>query len=163
MFKAIPSASKIMGTVFWDCEWVILIDVLPRGQTISSDIYVENMKKMKKRFRRVRPHKEVTKVLLHHDNTRLHTSLHTREVIRKLQWTVLPHPPYSPDLAPSDYHLLSSLKDAIRGKKFENDEEGISEVKKWLRQRPAEWYREGIQAITSRWRKVIDSGDYDEK
>jgi histone-lysine N-methyltransferase SETMAR len=152
-----------MGTVFWDCEWVILIDVLPRGQKISSDVYVENMKKMKKRFRRVRPHKEVTKMLLHHDNARLHTNLHTRKVIRTLQWTVLPHPPYSPDLAPSDYHLLSPLKDAIRGKKLENDEEGISEVKRWLRQRPAEWYREGIQALTSRWRKAMDSGDYDEK
>jgi len=56
------------------------------------------------------------------------------------------------------------LKDAIRGKKFEDDEEVISEVKRWLRQRPAEWYREGIQALTSRWRKAMDSdGDYVEK
>jgi hypothetical protein len=47
--------------------------------------------------------------------------------------------------------------DAIRGKKFEDDEEVISKVKKWLRQRPAEWKREGIQALTSRWRKAIDS------
>jgi hypothetical protein len=47
-------------------------------------------------------------------------------------------------VAPSDYHLFSSLKDAIRGKKFEDDEEVISEVKRWLRQRPAERYRGGI-------------------
>jgi hypothetical protein len=59
--KAIPSASKIMATVFWDCEGVILIDVLPRGQTTNSDVYV---KTLRKRFRRVRPHKGVTKVLL---------------------------------------------------------------------------------------------------
>jgi hypothetical protein len=53
------------------------------------------------------------------------------------------------------------LKDAIYGKKFEDDEEVISEVKRWLQQRPAEWYREGIQTVTFRWRKVIDSeGDY---
>jgi histone-lysine N-methyltransferase SETMAR len=64
---------------------------------------------------------------------------------------------YSPDLAASDYHLFSPLKDAIRGKKFEYDEEVISEVKRWLRQRPAELYREGIQAVTSRWRKAINS------
>jgi hypothetical protein len=49
------------------------------------------------------------------------------------------------------------LKDAIRGKKFDGDEEVISEVKRWLQQRPAEWHREGIQAFTSRWRKAIDS------
>jgi histone-lysine N-methyltransferase SETMAR len=140
---------------------VILIDLLPRAQTIDSDVYVETLKKLKKRFRRVRPYKDVTKVLLHHDNARPHTGLLTREAITKLQWTVLPHPPYSPDLASSDYCLFSPLKDAIYGKKFEDDEEVISEVKRWLRQRPAEWYREGIQAVTSRWCKVIDSeGDY---
>jgi histone-lysine N-methyltransferase SETMAR len=105
---------------------VILIDVLHRDQTINSDVYVETLKK---RFQRVRPHKGVTDVLLHHDSSRPHTSLHTRKAITDLQWTVLPHPSYSPDLAPSDYHLFSPLKDAIRGKKFENDEEVISEVK----------------------------------
>jgi hypothetical protein len=56
------------------------------------------------------------------------------------------------------------LEDAIRGNKFEDDEDVISEVKRWLRQKPAEWYREAIQALTSQWRKAIDSeGDYTEK
>jgi hypothetical protein len=55
------------------------------------------------------------------------------------------------------------LKDAIRGKRFEDDEEVIAEVKRWLRQRPAEWYCKGVQALASRWRKAKDSGDYVEK
>jgi hypothetical protein len=42
------------------------------------------------------------------------------------------------------------LKVAIRGKRFEDDEEVITEVKRWLRQRPAEWYLEGTQALASR-------------
>jgi transposase len=111
---------------------VVLIDVLSRGQTIYLDVYVGTLKKLKMRFRRFRPHKDATKVLLHNDNARPHTSLHTREAITKLQWTVLPLPSYSPDLASSHYHLFSPLKDAIRGKKFEDDEEVISEVKRWL-------------------------------
>jgi hypothetical protein len=45
-YKAIPSASKIMETVFWVCEGVILTDVLPRGQTINYDIYVETLNKV---------------------------------------------------------------------------------------------------------------------
>jgi hypothetical protein len=53
------------------------------------------------------------------------------------------------------------LTDAIRGKRFEDDEEVITEVKRWLRQRPAEWYREGTQALASRWCKAKDlEGDY---
>jgi hypothetical protein len=100
--------------------------VLPRSQTINSEVCVETLMK---RFRRVRPHKDETKVLLHHDSARPHTSLHTREAIAKLQWTVLPHPPYSPNMAPCDYHLFNPLKDAIRGKKFQEDEV-ISEVRR---------------------------------
>jgi hypothetical protein len=55
--KTIPPAGKIMATVFWRCEGVIMIDLLPRGQTINSDVYAETRKK---RLRRVRPHKAVT-------------------------------------------------------------------------------------------------------
>jgi hypothetical protein len=56
------------------------------------------------------------------------------------------------------------LKDAICGKKFEDNEGVISEVKRWLQQRPAEWYREGMQALTSRWHKATDlEGHYVEK
>jgi hypothetical protein len=56
------------------------------------------------------------------------------------------------------------LKDAIRGKRFEDNEEVITEVNRWLRQRPAELYREGTQALASWWRKAKDlEGDYVEK
>ena len=36
-------------------------------------------------------------------------------------WTVLPHPPYSPDLAPFDFHLFVPLKDGLRGQRFPDD------------------------------------------
>jgi hypothetical protein len=51
---------------------VILIQVLASGQTINLDIYVETLKKLK-RFQEAHPHKNVTKVLLHHDNARPYT------------------------------------------------------------------------------------------
>jgi hypothetical protein len=54
--------------------------------------------------------------------------LKTQEAITKLGWTVLPHPPYSSDLAPSDFHLFGALKDVIRGKRFGSNDEVIEEV-----------------------------------
>jgi hypothetical protein len=103
------------------------------------DVYVETLKV---RFRRVYSHKDVQKCFFTM-TMRGHTQVCIpEEAIKKLQWTVLPHPPYSPDLAPTYYHLFCPLRDAIRGKKFEDDEEAISKVRSWLRQRRAEWYRE---------------------
>jgi hypothetical protein len=65
---------------------------------------------------------------------------------------------------PPETLLQFPLKDAIRGKRFEDDEEVITEVKRWLRQRPAEWYREGTQALESQWCKAKDlEGDCVEK
>nr|CAI5863273.1 unnamed protein product [Callosobruchus analis] len=55
-FKATASAGKVMVTVFWDCEGVILIDVMPTGSTINSEAYVNTLTKLKKRFQRLRRH-----------------------------------------------------------------------------------------------------------
>ena len=98
-FKMLPSAGKMMCTVFWDRKGVILLDFLEPGQTINSDRYIAMLTKLRARISRVRPEKKTT-FLLQHDNARPHTNLKTVEHIANLGWTVLPHPPYSPDLAP---------------------------------------------------------------
>jgi transposase len=64
-----------------------------------SDVYVET----EEAFPEVHPHKDVIKVLLHHDNARPSTSVLTGEAIKNLQRTVLPHPPYCPELSPLPY------------------------------------------------------------
>jgi len=77
---------------------------------------------------------------------------------------VIPHPPYSPDLAPSDFHLFGPLKDALLGTRFEDDKSVICAVRTWLRQQEMSWYREGMHALVSYWHKTVDiDGDYVEK
>jgi histone-lysine N-methyltransferase SETMAR len=85
-----------------------------------------------------------------------HTRLKTQEAITKLGWTVLPHPPYSPDLAPSYFHFFGALKDAIRGKSLGSDDEVVVEVKMWLQVQDTDWYKTGIHALVSRWRKAVE-------
>ena len=91
---------------------------MPQGTTINSDVYVGTLRKLKARPKRVRPHLEMSKVLLQvllqHDNARPHTSLKTCEVITSFGWTTATHPPYSPDLASCDFHFFGPLKEAIR-------------------------------------------------
>jgi hypothetical protein len=153
-----------MITIFWDIDGMILVDVMARGETINSDVYIKTLKKLKLRYRRVRPNMNPGDMLIQHDNARPHTRLQTQEAIAKFGWTALLHPPHRPDLAPSDFHLFQPLKDALRGTRFEDDECVIRAVRTWLREQETSWFRQGMHAAVSHWRKAVDlDGDYVEK
>jgi len=57
------------------------------------------------------------------------TSAATKDAIQRLDFSVLPHPPYSPDLAPSDFYLFPELKEHLKGQRFSCDEEVKSAVR----------------------------------
>ena len=62
-------------------------------------------------------------IILHHDNARSYAALGIRQKIAEVDWKILSHPPYSPNIAPSDYHLFLSLQNFLTGKKFKNEED----------------------------------------
>jgi hypothetical protein len=98
---------NVMITIFWDTDGVILVDVMARGETISSNAYIKTLQELKELYRRVRPNRNPRDILIQHDNVRPHTSLETQETIAKFGWNVFPHPPPpSPDLAPSIFIVL---------------------------------------------------------
>ena len=91
-------------------------------------------------------------------------SIRTREKITSFEWTTLPHPPYSPDLAPSNYHLFDPMKPPLRGKYYYSVGEVKSVEKKWLKEQSTESYGAGIHAPIRRWNIAIErNGDYVEK
>jgi histone-lysine N-methyltransferase SETMAR len=79
-------------------------------------------------------------VVLHHENTWLHTAAATIETIQKLKFKFLLHPAYSPDLATSDYHIIGPLKDALCGCWLANNEEVKDTVHTWLRMEPKTFF-----------------------
>jgi [histone H3]-lysine36 N-dimethyltransferase SETMAR len=102
--------------------------------------------------------------LLIHDNARPHTANRTREVLESFKWELFPHPPYSPDLAPSDYHLFPTMKKWLATQRFEDDAELQQEVNNWLKTQAAEFYEEGIVKLIKRYDKCLNlNGDYVEK
>ena len=109
-FKSHQSAGKVMLTVFWNNAGVILVDVMSKGGTINSDVYIDILKKLKAKTQRVRPALEISKVLLQHDNARPHISLKSREVNSSFGWTTISHPLYSPDLAQPNFICLGPSK-----------------------------------------------------
>ena len=62
-------------------------------------------------------------LMLHHDNASSHTANMTHEFLNRNKIKVIPHPPYSPDLALCDLWLFPELKRNLRGRKFSTEEE----------------------------------------
>jgi hypothetical protein len=82
----------------------------------------------------------------------------------KLKWDVLPHPPYSPDLAPSDYHLFGPMQGFLGGKRFRNNDEVIGAVQSWIHEQPKTFSDTGIKKLPERWHKCMAvNRDYIEK
>jgi len=91
------------------------------------------------------------------------SSLKIVEHIANLGWTVLPHPPYSPDLVPSDFHLFRSMKDGLYGQCFPRSDAVTAAVKQWVTSTGAD-FECGMQAFAHYWWKcTVNGGDYVEK
>ena len=58
--------------------------------------------------------------ILHHDNAPAHTALSVREFLATKQITVLEHPAYSSDLAPSDFFLFPKIKELSKVSHFDD-------------------------------------------
>ena len=112
-----------MLSVWWDFKGVVYFELLPRNQTINSNVYCRQLDSLNESIIQKRPELVNRKgVVLHHDNARPHTSLITRQKLLELGWDVLPQPAYSPDLAPSDFHLFRSLQNSLRSITSNSDE-----------------------------------------
>lgn len=163
-FKSQRSAGKVMLTVFWDRKGPITISFLERGQTVNSENYCNLLTQVKKDIKNKRRGLQASGVVFHQDNARPHTAARTLAQIDEMGWDLLKHPPYSPDLAPSDYHLFGPLKQHLRGKHFRNDDEVKEAASEWLCSQPSEFYAEGIDKLIDRWDKCVQKeGDYVEK
>ena len=79
-------------------------------------------------------------------------------------WEVLPHAPYSPHLAPSDYQFFGFVKNQMRGQHYETNEAFQTAVRQCFRAAGTEFYRKEIFKLPERWEKCVQrNGDYVEK
>jgi len=103
---------------FWDQDSILLIGYLGKGQTINVEYYSSLLLQLKDILKKKRCRKVTKGVLFLHDNAPAHQTLATQKELAFLGFHCLDHPPYSLDLAPSDYHLFPGLKKAIERSPF---------------------------------------------
>ena len=92
------------------------------------------------------------------------TSVLAMGKLRDLHYELLKHPPYSPDLAPSDFYLFPKFKLFLAGQRFFLTQEAIEAVVGYFADLTKNHYRDGIMALEHRWNKCISvKGDCVEK
>ncbi len=161
------SIRKTMLILFHDAYGPLLVEFLPPGETVNGDFYHEVLCRLKERIRRKRPglwerDEEGNRMFwLHHDNATPHTNVRNLALIGESGINLVPHPPYSPDLAPCDFALFPHLKKQLRGVRFANIAEVQNRVRLILRQTEPEVFYNALRGMAIQWKKcVVAQGDY---
>ena len=126
-------------------------------QTINEVRYSQQLRRLNEKIleKRSGPGHGNRKVILPHDNARPHVAMRTKETILELGWEVLPHPAYSPDMAPSDYHLFRSMEHFLRDKSFKENQDLQNQLDAYFEEKSQSFYRDGIRQLVTKWQKIL--------
>jgi histone-lysine N-methyltransferase SETMAR len=143
-----------MMCVWWNFEGVIHFELVPMFELSSAQLdrmYAELSRKYPALVNR-------RQVLLQQDNASPHTARKTKERLRELDATeLLPRSAYSPDLAPSDFHLFRAMTRFLRGRSFKTIEDVEMVCRESFASKDKAWYRRGIELYAERWVQTIES------
>ena len=156
--RVVPSAGKVMASIFWDAKGVLLMDFLRKGETVTGMYYSSLLDKLRVAINEKRKGMLSKGVLLHADNAPAHSSALAVGKVYECGFQIIQHAPYSPDLAPSDYYLFPNLKKHLAGTRFASDDDVIEAVKGYLGVQEETFYTEGIWKLQHRWKKCVEAG-----
>ena len=86
-------------------------------------------------------------VLLQQDNARVHTCKVAMDAVERNGYELIPHPAYSPDLAPSDFFLFPNLKKDILGLHCRSDEAVVTAVEEWVNGKDPDFFSSGLMVF----------------
>ena len=140
------STKKVLYAIFFSDEGVAIKVPVKKGKSITGKYYKDVvLKKLKKYYQKRRPATGFKHVRLLHDNALAHTFAIVTVFLKKAKVTVLPHPPYSPDLAPCDFFLLPKLKAFLAGRKYQSRQALGSAIHQYLITVPKSVYRDAFK------------------
>ena len=141
-----------------------MTNYLSKGSTVTGAYYANELRELREALKSKWRGKLRCGVLLLRDNAPAHTAGVATSVAAECGYELLPHPPYSPDLAPSDFYLFPLLKEHLRGRQYASDNDIIQSVEDFLEVQDELFYQTGIQKLQKRWNNCIEvQGGYVEK
>ncbi|GFV40816.1 mariner Mos1 transposase [Trichonephila clavipes] len=151
-----------MLCIFWDKEGPIYYELLKPGETVNTDRYKQQLLNLNDAIleKREQYKKRQHKVIFRDDNAPSHRAKPTKDIVKALGWVPVAHAAYSPDLAPSDYPLLTSLGHALADQRFTFYKNVKSWLDDWLASKYRSFFWRGIHKLPERWGKCVASDGY---
>ena len=133
-----------------------------QGRTVNKEYYLEVMQRLHEAVRKKRPDAWLEdRWMLQHDNASSNSSFLVRDFLAKHATSVLPQPPYFPDLVPADFFLFPKLKSTLKDPRFESIEAIKTNSLAHLRSIPKTAFQECFRTLKKRWQRCIQSrGEY---
>ena len=148
-------------TVFWNPNRIVLVNSLSKGEKFNFLYFMNNILENLSELGGGFPDRNGKKLNVHVDNARPHTSKNTIRYMEAHGMKKVPHPAYSPDLAPCDFFLFGHVKKLLQGQSFQTRDELFSEITQILNEIPQETLKNAFFNWKERLQKVINmNGDY---
>ncbi len=159
-FKRTRATGKVLVITFFDHRGLVHWEFL-RGQTVNRYNFIQILHRMRLAVAVKRP-RILRTFVLHMDNAPAHCARLTKIFLQRMNIAVMPHPPYSPDLAPNDFFFYPTPKLPMRGLRFQTLDDLEDAVDDHIGRIPAFKYQDCIlRAWPRRWQRCIDSeGEY---
>jgi histone-lysine N-methyltransferase SETMAR len=149
---------KLMVTVWWSSAGIIHYSFMEPDQSITADVYCNQLDRMMGMLAIKKPRLvNRDKPILLQDNARPHVAKTTLLKLQELDLETLCHPPYSPDLAPTDYHFFQALDHFLQGKIFNSKQAVENAFSDFIATRSPDFYAAGINKLPLRWQNCVDS------
>jgi hypothetical protein len=141
----------------WNPHGFHVIDRLPTGTKMNSTYFVSNiLHPLRQIFFSGERHPRAKRLVIHVDNCTVHRSLITESCMEKSDMISMPHPPYSPDLAPSDFFLFGAVKEKLEHLRITDVEQLFEEVDTILKSYSGEELNNVFEAWLERVRNVSE-------
>ncbi|VVC25899.1 Transposase, type 1 [Cinara cedri] len=135
--------SKLMQCIWWDKLGVVCYELLQPGETITGVLYRTQRIRLSRALKEKRPQysERHDKIILLHDNARSHVSKVVKTYLETLKWDILPLPPYSPDIAPSDFYLFRVMTHDQAEQHFRSYAEAKNWIDSWIVSKDEQFFR----------------------
>ena len=147
---------KVMLSTWWDSEGIVMTTFYGKGQTMNGEIFAHEIDRLKEELKSKRRGKLTRGVNLLFDNAPIHKCHVAKDAVAKNKFLILDHPPYSPDLAPSDYWLFAQLKSKLAGQCHQSQSDLESAIDDIFDSFSCDQYFKAIQSLEVKCKNCVN-------